>query len=182
MAGALATARAGGILTLEDTPLAFTCRSCGEVVLGEAPDVCPRCHARWLTFEPSPVVWYAATITPDEILRAVEENLADVQTMTAGVGEARADEGAWPLRAILEHLLGSERLLAGRAIRMLEENEPRSSRSIPTTSARATSRPRRRPRRCWRTWPRRGGRRSRGSQSSRRRPGSAPGRIRSSAA
>lgn len=125
MSGALATVRAGGIPTLEDTPLTFTCRSCGEVALGEAPDVCPRCRARRLTFEPSPVVWYAAPLTPDEILRAMEENLADIQAMTVGVREARAGDGVWPLRAILEHLLGSERLLAGRAVRMLEEDEPR---------------------------------------------------------
>lgn len=125
MADALATARAGGIPTLEDTPLTFTCRSCGEVVLGDAPDVCPSCRARRLTFEPSPGIWYAAPMTPDEILAAMAENLADIQSMTVGVSEARADDGVWPLRAILEHLLGSERLLAGRAARMLAEDEPR---------------------------------------------------------
>ncbi len=125
MESALKTARSGGIPTLEDTPLTFTCRSCGEVVLGEAPAACPSCRARRLTFEPSPAVWYAAPLTPEEVLRAMESDLADIRSMTAGVGEARADEGVWPLRAILEHLLGSERLLAGRAVRMLEEDEPR---------------------------------------------------------
>lgn len=125
MAEALATARAGRIPTLNDTPLTFTCRSCGEVVLGEAPAACPVCRARQLTFEPSPAVWYAASLAPEEILRALEVNLADIREVTAGVSEARADDGVWPLRAILEHLVGSEHLLAGRAGRMLEEDEPR---------------------------------------------------------
>lgn len=90
MADALATARAGGIPTLGDTPLTFTCRSCGEVVPGEAPPAtCPSCRARGLTFEPSGTVWYAAPLAPAEILRAMEENLADIQTIAAGVSEAR---------------------------------------------------------------------------------------------
>ncbi|HCG30554.1 MAG TPA: hypothetical protein DEU95_12725 [Chloroflexi bacterium] len=124
MAHALETARAGGIPTLEDTPLTFVCRSCGEIMLGEKQAVCPVCRARRLTFEPSPSVWYATPLAPSEILSAMEENLADIQTITAGVSDARADDGVWPLRAILEHLLGAERLLVGRAARMLDEDEP----------------------------------------------------------
>jgi len=124
MTEALAAVRDGGIPTLETTPLTFTCRSCGEVILNEAPVVCPICRARRLTFEPTATVWYSAPMTPAEILGAMEANVEDIQAMTDGVRESRADEGAWPARAILEHLLGCERVLVGRALRMLEEDEP----------------------------------------------------------
>jgi hypothetical protein len=124
MEQALAMLRAGGFPTQEDVPEVNVCRHCGEVMLGEPPACCPHCRARRLTFQPFPPVWYNAPMTPAEILAAMETNLADIQQISADVTEARADQGAWPFRAILAHLLGSEALLAGRATRMLEEDEP----------------------------------------------------------
>ena len=124
MEEALATLRAGGFPTQEDTPETNACRHCGHVMLGEPPEVCPKCRARRLTFQPFPPVWYNAPITPAEVLAAMANNLVDIQNISAGVSEARADTGVWPFRAILAHLLGSEQLLAGRAVRMLEEDEP----------------------------------------------------------
>jgi hypothetical protein len=124
MAQALATLRDGGFPTQEDIPATHACRHCGHVMLGELPEVCPTCRARQLTFQPFPPVWYSAPITREVVLEAMQANLDDIQRISAGVSEARADTGEWPFRAILAHLLGSEALLAGRAVRMLEEDEP----------------------------------------------------------
>jgi hypothetical protein len=124
MAEALATLRAGGFPTQEDTPETNACRHCGHVMLGEPPERCPSCRARRLTFQPFPPVWYNAPISQDAILEAMETNLHDIQQISAGVTEARADRGVWPFRAILAHLLGSEALLVSRAVRMLDEDEP----------------------------------------------------------
>jgi len=124
MEQALATLREGGFPTQEEIPATSACRHCGHVMLGEPPDVCPTCRARQLTFQPFPPVWYNAPITREEILTAMQTNLDDIQRISAGVAEAQADSGEWPFRAILAHLLGSEELLAGRAVRMLEEDEP----------------------------------------------------------
>jgi rubrerythrin len=124
MAQALATLRDGGFPTQEDIPATHACRHCGHVMLGELPEVCPTCRARQLTFQPIPPVWYSAPITREVVLEAMQANLDDIQRISARVSEARADTGEWPFRAILAHLLGSEALLAGRAVRMLEEDEP----------------------------------------------------------
>ncbi|MEX1158933.1 MAG: DinB family protein [Thermomicrobiales bacterium] len=124
MTQALATLRADGFPTQADTPETNACRHCGQVMLGQPPEVCPTCRARRLTFQPFPPVWYNAPMTPDEVLEAMASNLADIQRISAGVSEAQADQGVWPFRAILAHLLGSEALLVSRAVRMLDEDEP----------------------------------------------------------
>jgi hypothetical protein len=124
MEQALATLRAGGFPTQEEIPATWACRHCGQVMLDEPPEVCPNCRARRLTFQPFPAVWYNVPMSREEILEALAANLADVRQIADGVSEAQADTGEWPFRAILAHLLGSEALLAGRAVRMLEEDEP----------------------------------------------------------
>ena len=124
MTQALATLRAGGFPTQEEIPATFGCRHCGYVMLGEPPEVCPTCRARRMTFQPFPPVWYSAPITREEVLEAMSTNLDDIQQIGIGVTEAQANTSEWPFRAILAHLLGSEALLVGRAVRMLEEDEP----------------------------------------------------------
>jgi hypothetical protein len=124
MVSALATLRASGFPTQEDIPATCACRHCGHVMLGEPPEVCPTCRARRMTYQPFPPVWYNAPITREEVLAAMQANLDDIQQISEGVTEAQADTGEWPFRAILAHLLGSEALLAGRAVRMIEEDEP----------------------------------------------------------
>ncbi len=124
MTQALATLRAGGFPTGEEIPATFACRHCGHIMLGDLPDVCPTCRARRLTFQPFPPVWYNVPLSPAELLSTLSTNLRDIQAISADVNETRADLGAWPFRAILAHLLGSQALLAGRAIRMLDEVEP----------------------------------------------------------
>ena len=43
-----------------------------------------------------------------ELLEAMATNLATIQQISAGVSEERADEGVWPFREILAHIVGSE--------------------------------------------------------------------------
>ena len=124
MTQALATLRDGGFPTLDDIPATFACRHCGYVMLGEPPEVCPTCRSRWMTYQPFPPVWYSAPITREEVLEGMQANLDDIRQISEGVSEAQADKGEWPFRAILAHLLGSEVLMVGRAVRMLEEDEP----------------------------------------------------------
>ncbi len=124
MTQALATLRAGGFPTQEDIPATFACRHCGHIMLGEPPEVCPTCRSRRMTFQPFPPVWYSAPISREDVLAAMQTNLDDIRRISDGVTEAQADTGEWPFRAILAHLLGSEALLVGRAVRMLEEDEP----------------------------------------------------------
>jgi hypothetical protein len=59
---------------------------------------------------------------------------AEVERLCTGVSEEQAGRGTWPMRTIVAHLLGAERLLVGRAIRMLEEDDPALASSFPPSA------------------------------------------------
>jgi hypothetical protein len=109
---------------LSDIPETWVCRFCGEVMLGEPPAQCPTCRARRLTFQESPPVFYLERMDAGELLQALESNLADVEHNVDGVSEEQADQGAWPTRDMMSHLLEAQELMVGRAKRMLAEDNP----------------------------------------------------------
>ncbi len=120
---ALTTVSAGGWPTLAQIPPTFVCRDCGEVMLGNPPPTCPVCQARALTFhEIGPFYWELLDV--DHVLPALAAGIAEVEAICAGVTEAHARRGPWPMREIVAHLLGAERLGVGRAVRVLEEDDP----------------------------------------------------------
>jgi DinB superfamily len=120
---ALATVSSGGWPTLAQIPPTFVCRDCGEVMLGNPPPTCPVCRARALTFhEIGPFYWELLDV--DQVLPALAAGVAEVEGICAGVTEAQARRGRWPMREIVAHLIGAERLMAGRAVRVLEEDDP----------------------------------------------------------
>lgn len=121
----------GHYSTLAEIPAPFVCRSCGRVLFQEAPAACPRCGARRYTFREFPPAYYLDPVEPDELLHALEANAAEVERITAGVTEEEAARGVWPLREIVRHLHGAEQLLTGRAMRMLQEDEPELTIAIP---------------------------------------------------
>lgn len=117
---------------LTDIPETYVCRFCGEVMVGEKPDRCPTCNARPLTFQESLPVFYLEPLEIDELRAALEANLADVERSVDGASEEQADQGVWPMRQMLMHLLGAQELMVGRAKRMLSEDNPDLG-SIPPT-------------------------------------------------
>jgi hypothetical protein len=120
---ALATVSSGGWPTLAQIPPTFACRNCGEVMLGNPPPTCAVCQARALTFyEIGPFYWELLDV--DHVLPALAAGVAEVEGICAGVTEAQAGCGPWPMREIVAHLLGAERLGVGRAVRVLEEDDP----------------------------------------------------------
>jgi hypothetical protein len=123
MEQALATVSSGGWPTLAQIAATSVCRDCGEVMLGHPPATCPVCRARALTFyEIGPLYWELQEV--DHVLPALAAGIVEVEAICAGVTEAQARRGPWPLREIVAHLLGAERLAVGRAVRVLEEDEP----------------------------------------------------------
>jgi len=120
---ALATVSSGGWPTLAQIAPTFVCRDCGEVMLGSPPPTCPVCRARALTFhEIGPFYWELLDV--DHVLPALAAGVAEVEGTCAGVTETQARRGPWPMREIVAHLLGAERLMVGRAVRVLEEDAP----------------------------------------------------------
>jgi hypothetical protein len=123
MAQALATVSSGGWPTLAEIPPTFVCRDCGEVLLGTPPPFCPVCRARALTFhEIGPFYWELLDV--DHVLPALAASAAEVERICAGVTEAQASGGPWPMREIVAHLLGAERLAVGRGVRVIQEDDP----------------------------------------------------------
>jgi hypothetical protein len=120
---ALATVSSGGWPTLAQIAPTFVCRDCGEVMLGNPPPTCPVCRARALTFhEIGPFYWELLDV--DQVLPALAAGVAEVEGICAGESEAQARRGPWPMREIVAHLIGAECLMAGRAVRVLEEDDP----------------------------------------------------------
>jgi hypothetical protein len=120
---ALATVGSAGWPTLAEIPPTFVCHDCGQVMLGTSPPTCPVCRARGLTFyEIGPFYWELLDV--DRVLFALAAGVAEVEGICAGVSEAQAQRGPWPMHEIVAHLIGAERLMVGRAVRMLEEDEP----------------------------------------------------------
>ena len=103
MEQALATVSSGGWPTLAQIPPTFVCRDCGEVILGNPPPTCPVCRARALTFhEIGPFYWELLDV--DHVLPALAAGVAEVEGICAGVTEAQARRGPWPMREIVAHL------------------------------------------------------------------------------
>jgi hypothetical protein len=115
--------RLRGLAALEQIPPTFVCRDCGEVMLGDPPPTCPVCRARALTFhEIGPFYWELLDV--DHVLSVLAAGVAEVEGICAGVTEAQGRRGPWPMREIVAHLLGAGRLAVGRAVRILEEDDP----------------------------------------------------------
>lgn len=119
---------------LTDVPNPFVCWFCGEVMVGKPPDQCPTCQARRYTFQEISPTFYILhpPMERSEVEAVLEANLADVERSVAGVDEAAADRGVWPMREMMAHLQGAQDLMFGRARRMLAEENPNLG-SVPPT-------------------------------------------------
>ena len=117
-----------GVVTLADAPEARTCRVCGELFLGDPPAACPTCEAPKLTFREQPPTWYLEPIEPraalDELAAGPPRLRAALEGLPADRLERSPRAGEWSARQTLEHIAGTEELLATRIERLLTENEP----------------------------------------------------------
>lgn len=109
------------------------CRTCGRAMVGPAPDRCPSCGGGVLSFERVLPIYFLEPVSTDRLTATLAEFPGRVAGVCRGVSEDHAATGDWPLRDILSHLVGAQRLLVGRAIRTLEEDKP-ELRSIASTA------------------------------------------------
>jgi hypothetical protein len=111
-------------MTLDEAPPPFVCRTCGEVFLGDRPPACPRCGARRLTFAEVPPTYFLESLAVEPLLQALRGAAEEVDRLCVGVGDEQAGRGSWPARAIVLHLITAEEVFAGRAWRILDEDDP----------------------------------------------------------
>ena len=111
-------------VTLEEAPHACVCRACGDVMLGEPPPACPACGARRLTFIEVLPIHFLEPLEVEPLLGLLAEAPAEVERLCARADDSRAKRSGWPPHEIVLHLITAERVLGGRAERMLIEDEP----------------------------------------------------------
>jgi DinB superfamily len=111
-------------VTLDEAPPPFVCRSCGEVMLGDAPPACPQCGARRLTFAAVPPIYFLEPLNVETLLQALRQGMEEVSQLCGSLDDAQSAHGSWPPREIIQHLITAQDMLGDRVRRMLEENEP----------------------------------------------------------
>lgn len=112
------------------------CRYCGREMIGDGLDRCPSCGAGALSFERVLPIYFLEAVPMERLIPTLAAFPERAARVCEGVSDERAAAGEWPLREILSHLVGAQRLLGGRAIRTLEEDEP-ELRSVASTAVTA---------------------------------------------
>jgi rubrerythrin len=111
------------VLESDVNQVIWGCYSCGFLIEGELPDVCPTCGALNIEFE-----WfgpfYSSTPehlgqrTPNQIISTLEKIPAQVEELIGGVDEAllsrRPSQEEWCVKEIVGHIIEVERLFLNR--------------------------------------------------------------------
>lgn len=121
-------ARANRTISATEVPAVFVCRSCGEIVFRQAPEICPACKARALTFREFLPVYWLEPLHPQLALAALQAMPGEVEQTIDGLDEVQLSQppqpGEWAIRDVLWHLLVAQELFGGRVEKMLNEDEP----------------------------------------------------------
>lgn len=115
-------------IQFEQIPQVHVCRSCGFIVLGDAPVQCRRCGAFELTFREFPAVHYLVPLPPAQALDALEavpELLhALIDSLSDDLLALAPAPGEWSIEETLQHFDATGHLLDYRVRRMLAEPHP----------------------------------------------------------
>ncbi|MBA7507672.1 hypothetical protein ES706_06392 [subsurface metagenome] len=121
-------ARENRTIPWTEIPQVYVCRTCGEIALGQAPQRCPTCGARALTFREFPPVYYLEPLSPPQVMAALVSGPDEVEDAVKGLSEEQMTQpprpGKWTVRNVLWHLLMAQSVFAGRVEKMLAEDNP----------------------------------------------------------
>jgi len=121
-------AREDRIIPWTEIPEVYVCRTCGEIALGQAPQRCPTCGARAITFREFPPVYYLEPLRPQQVVAALISGPDEVEDAVKGLSEEQmtqsARPGEWAIGEVLWHLLMAQSVFAARVEKMLAEDNP----------------------------------------------------------
>ena len=111
-----------------EIPPVYVCRTCGEIALSQAPQRCPTCGARALTFREFPPVYYLEPLSPQQVMAALVSGPNEVEDAVKGLSEEQMTQpprpGEWAIQDVLWHLLMAQSVFAGRVEKMLALDDP----------------------------------------------------------
>lgn len=118
----------GRLPLMQDTPHAYVCRTCGEVVLEAPPGKCPVCGARAGTFKAYLPVYWLDALGSDEALEMLKHNPGEVAMLIEGLSEEQlasipSGEG-WSIRNAIAHLRDAQGVLHSRLEQLLSQENP----------------------------------------------------------
>lgn len=140
MERALAAVRSGTDRFEGERTRLHVCRRCGEMLLDPAPAGCPSCGIGSLSLEEILPIYFLDPVEVGELVARLRATPGAVARLCDSLSEEQAVRGEWPPREIVSHLLGAERLIVGRAIRTLEEEDP-EFRAVPPSEVAETGKP-----------------------------------------
>lgn len=132
MERALAAVRSGTDRFEGERTRVQVCRRCGEIFLGDLPPRCPTCGIGRLSVEEILPIYFLDPVEVGELVAQLRATPAAVAGLCHGLSEEQARRGEWPPRDVVSHLLGAERLIVGRAVRTLEEEDPEFRAVLPS--------------------------------------------------
>ena len=119
--------RADRTVPFTDIPEVHVSRTTGEIYLGQPPEVGAGSDHRLALREFKPV-WYLDALTPAEVVVALEQNPAVIQSQLDGLTAAQLvvapAAGEWNMHQLLAHILMAQELLAERVALIAAHDNP----------------------------------------------------------
>lgn len=118
----------GRVPIIEQTPHPYVCRTCGHLVLANAPEKCPTCGTWGETFQWFPPVYWLEALDPAEALERLRQTPLEVAALIEGLSEEALTrppaDGGWAIRNVISHLRDAQGVLAFRIDLFLKEENP----------------------------------------------------------
>lgn len=129
----------GRDLSADELPDLFVCGSCGELLEGEAPTVCPSCGTVREGFLSFRIVEAMGPHGPQTIVRRLDQATATLRALVADLDDEQLAHpiGGRSLKELLGHLTEIDVVFRERAWLILETESPRLPSGHPPTLAKA---------------------------------------------
>jgi rubrerythrin len=134
-------ALAGGRdLNAEEIGDLYVCSSCGELMEGVPPDVCPTCGTVREGFLPFRAAEAMGTLGPYSIVKKIEQTPATLRAIVAGLSDEQLTHrvNGHSLKELIGHLTDMDVVFRERAWLILETDSPRLPSAHPPTLERAS--------------------------------------------
>lgn len=118
----------------------YVCSTCGTMLEGQAPSVCPHCDTVREGFLSFTAAEGMGSLGPQSIMKYLDRAEATIRALVTGLDEealGRQQEGGYSLKELLGHLTDMDAVFRNRAWLILETMKPELPAAHPPTLAKA---------------------------------------------